>query len=124
MSKIGPKNSTPEITIRRLVHSMGYRFRLHRKGLPGSPDLVFPKYKKVIFIHGCFWHGCRKCSRSNLPKTNSDFWQKKIGGNKKRDRKNYRELKKLGWDHLVIWQCEIQKMNYSAILKTITNFLQ
>ena len=111
MSKIGPKDSKQEIFIRKLVHGLGYRYRLHRKDLPGKPDIVFPKHKKVIFINGCFWHGHKDCNRSKLPETNSQFWKEKIGKNIKNDEVNQKELKKLGWDHLTIWQCDIKQKN-------------
>ena len=123
MKKIGPKDSVQELFIRKLIHSLGYRFRLHRKDLPGKPDLVFPKYKKVIFVNGCFWHGHKNCKRSKLPETNKKFWKEKISGNIKRDIKNYKELNNLGWDYLVIWQCEIKKSNNKYITKKIQNFL-
>ena len=123
MSRIGPKNTKPELIIRRLVHSLGYRYRLHKKDLPGKPDLVFPKYRKVIFVHGCFWHGCEKCNRSKLPDTNYDFWNLKIRKTKDRDRRIYAELKKIGWDSLVLWQCEIKSLNTNRISAEIIDFL-
>ncbi len=123
MSKIGSKGSRQEMYVRRLIYSMGYRFRLHRKDLPGKPDLVFPKYKKVIFVNGCYWHGHAGCSRAVLPATNLDFWKEKIAKNKLRDRKNHRDLKKLGWSYLCIWQCGIKKSKESSIQKKIINFL-
>ncbi|HML96564.1 MAG TPA: very short patch repair endonuclease [Thermodesulfobacteriota bacterium] len=123
MSRIGPKDTKPELAIRKLVHSMGYRFRLHVEDLPGKPDLVFPKYRKVIFVHGCFWHGCERCSRSKLPDTNYDFWSVKIGKTKTRDKKKYQELETLGWDYLVIWQCEIKTDYIDQISEKIANFL-
>ncbi len=114
MSNIGPKHSTQELIIRKLVFSMGYRYRLHRKALPGNPDIVFPKYKRLIFVHGCFWHGHKNCKRAKLPATNQSFWKKKINKNVIRDKYNYAHLRKLGWKYLVIWQCQIKndKMNY------------
>lgn len=123
MKKIGPKDSKPEIIIRKLTHSMGYRFRLHRRDLPGTPDLVFPKYKKVIFINGCFWHGHKGCMKSALPETNREFWENKINKNIKVDIKNFRELKKLGWRYMIIWQCEIKKKNTEYLVKKIKKFL-
>ncbi|MBE0538414.1 MAG: DNA mismatch endonuclease Vsr [Ignavibacterium sp.] len=123
MSHISGKNTRPEIVIRKIAHSLGYRFRLHKKELPGKPDIVFPKYKKVIFVNGCFWHGHKNCNRSKLPTTNKKFWQDKISGNKKKDKSNYIRLKKLGWDYLVIWQCNITKSNTKKLESTISNFL-
>lgn len=123
MSKISGKNTKPEIIIRKIAHNLGYRFRLHRKDLPGKPDLVFPKYKKVIFVNGCFWHGHSKCSRSKLPSTHKKFWKEKIAGNKERDKANKIKLKKMGWDYLVIWQCEIKKSDYEQLEERILKFL-
>jgi len=124
MSKIKSKDSKQEIFIRKLVHSMGFRFRLHRKDLPGKPDLVFPKYKKVIFVNGCFWHGHKDCKRSYLPSTNKKFWNKKILGNIERDKSNYKKLRKIGWAYLVIWQCEIKKSNKELIKNKLAEFLE
>jgi DNA mismatch endonuclease, patch repair protein len=123
MSHISGKHTKPEISIRKIAHSLGYRFRLHKKELPGKPDIVFPKYKKVIFVNGCFWHGHKNCNRSKLPTTNKIFWQDKIAGNKKKDKSNYIRLKKLGWHYLVIWQCSITKRNTKKIETIISNFL-
>jgi len=124
MSKISGKNTKPEIIIRKLVHSLGYRFRLYKKDLPGKPDIVFPKYKKVIFVNGCFWHGHKNCLRSKLPSTNKKFWKEKIEGNKKKDRSNYLRFKKLGWDYLVVWQCKIKVSNYEKLSLSIDSFLK
>jgi len=121
MSVIKSTNTKPELFVRKLIHSMGYRFRLHDSKLPGKPDLVFKKYKKVIFIHGCFWHGHRKCKRSYLPNSNKEFWKNKITKNKKRDIRNYKLLSKLGWEYLIIWQCDIRKED---LKKIINNFLK
>lgn len=123
MSHISGKNTKPEIFIRKIAHSLGYRFRLHKKELPGKPDIVFPKYKKVIFVNGCFWHGHKNCNRSKLPTTHKKFWQEKIEGNKKKDKSNYIRLKKLGWDYLVIWQCSIIKRNTKKLETKISKFL-
>ena len=102
---------------------MGYRFRLHRKDLPGKPDIVFPKYRKVIFVHGCFWHGHKNCKRATLPVTNRTFWKKKISKNIVRDKQNYVQLKKVGWKYLIIWQCEIKKEKELSLTKKIDIFL-
>ncbi len=103
---------------------MGYRYRLHRKDLPGTPDLAFPKYKKVIFINGCFWHGHEGCKRAALPATNTEFWEKKISGNVERDKLNYKKLKELGWGYLTIWQCEIKKSTLEKLREKISTFLK
>ena len=124
MSKISGKNTKPEITIRKIAHSLGYRFRLHKKDLHGKPDIVFPKYKKVIFVNGCFWHGHNNCQYSALPATNKEIWKEKITATKKRDKRNYTLLKKLGWQYLVIWQCTIKKKNIKSLEKIITSFLE
>ena len=123
MSKIGPKHSKQEIFIRRLAHSMGYRFRLHRKDLPGTPDMVFPKYKKVIFINGCFWHGHKECDKSKLPKTNKAFWSTKIRKNIQNDISNQERLNDLGWDFLTLWQCEIKNNNIESLKRRLNLFL-
>jgi DNA mismatch endonuclease, patch repair protein len=123
MSHISGKNTKPEILIRRITHSLGYGFRLHKKELPGKPDLVFSKLKKVIFVNGCFWHGHTKCSRSKLPSTNIKFWKEKIERNKKNDKLVKIKLKGLGWDYLVIWQCQIKKSNIEKLSNKISSFL-
>ena len=122
MRKIGPKNSKQEIFIRRLVDSMGYRFRLHRNDLPGTPDIVFPKYKKVIFINGCFWHGHKGCKKSKLPNTNKAFWDEKIQSNIHNDISNQKKLKDLGWDFLILWQCEIKNNNIESLKERVNFF--
>lgn len=123
MSHISGKDTKQEIAIRKIAHSLGYRFRLHKKELPGKPDIAFPKYKKVIFVNGCFWHGHKNCTRSKLPVTHKKFWQRKIEGNIKRDRANYKALKKLGWSYLIIWQCSITKSNTAKLEANISKFL-
>ena len=108
MSRIRSKNSKVELAIRSLVHRMGYRFRLHRKNLPGKPDLVFPGRKKAIFVHGCFWHWHPdpNCKRARMPKSRPEFWKPKLEGNRRRDRENREKLSDLGWEVLEIWECE------------------
>lgn len=122
MKKIGPKDSRPELFVRKLVFSMGYRYRLHRKDLPGKPDMAFQKYKKVVFIHGCFWHQHKNCKRSALPATNRKFWKEKLGKSAIRDKQNCKKLKKVGWDYLVIWQCELKKENVLLLKEKISKF--
>lgn len=107
MSRVSGKNTKPELVVRSLLHKMGFRFRLHRKDLPGKPDIVLPKFKKVIFIHGCFWHGHIDCRRSKRPTTNEVFWKEKLDRNKARDKISLKNLSDLGWGVLVIWVCEI-----------------
>lgn len=105
MSRIKGKNTKPELFVRSILHSMGYRFRIHKKDLPGQPDIVLAKYKTVIFINGCFWHQHEKCRRSNIPKTNKDYWIPKLKRVKERDKENYKTLKSAGWKVLVVWEC-------------------
>lgn len=106
MSRIGPKHSKPEIVVRRLLHAMGYRFRLHAKELPGRPDIVLRPRKKVIFVHGCFWHRHIGCKKATTPKTRHEFWQTKFDANVVRDARVQAQLKDLGWEHIVVWECE------------------
>lgn len=110
MRAIRSKDTKPELAIRRLVHGMGYRYRLHRHDLPGRPDLVFPGRRKVLFVHGCFWHGHPdpRCKRSHHPKTNRGYWAPKLRRNQERDRENRARLLELGWQVLVIWECEVE----------------
>lgn len=118
MSRVSGKNTKPELLVRSLLHKMGFRFRLHRKDLPGKPDIVLPKFKKVIFIHGCFWHGHIDCRRSKRPTTNEVFWKEKLDRNKERDKISLKNLSDLGWGVLVIWVCEIndtQQLKYKLL---------
>ncbi|MEN6385598.1 MAG: DNA mismatch endonuclease Vsr [Phycisphaerales bacterium] len=109
MSRIRDKNTKPEIKVRSIVHGLGFRYRLHNAKLQGKPDIVLTRLKKIIFVHGCFWH-MHKCKYGKVkPATNADFWLKKRMGNALRDKRNIRDLKKLGWDVLIIWECEIKK---------------
>lgn len=121
MRQVREKNTSPELKVRSLAHRLGFRFRLHRKDLPGKPDLVFPSRKKIIFVHGCFWHG-HNCARGcRVPKTNSEYWIEKIQRNMERDSKHQSNLKVVGWDILVIWECEIN--NPKIIAEKIGGFL-
>ena len=110
MSAIKSKNTKPEIAVRKLLHSMGYRFRLHRKDLPGSPDILLPKYKTVIFVHGCFWHRHENCKYASNPKTRVEFWNKKFKDNILRDITNQERLKSLGLKSKIIWECETKNI--------------
>jgi DNA mismatch endonuclease (patch repair protein) len=109
MSGIKGKNTTPEIIIRKALHAQGFRFRIHTAHLPGKPDLILPKYKAAIFVHGCFWHG-HNCSFFKLPKTRTSFWADKISKNKIRDARQTSQLNEAGWRVLIIWECAIRKM--------------
>ncbi|MER9697004.1 very short patch repair endonuclease [Mesorhizobium sp. M0133] len=106
MARIRGRDTKPEMIVRRLVHSMGYRFRLHRRELPGSPDLVFSPRRKVVFVHGCYWHRHPACRFAYSPKSNIEFWTRKFEANVARDRRAQEELKHLGWNVLTIWECE------------------
>jgi DNA mismatch endonuclease (patch repair protein) len=121
MSQIHPKDTKPELCVRKWLWQNGYRYRLHRKDLPGKPDIVLPKYRAVIFVHGCFWHK-HNCKYGSTPKTNKDFWNKKLSGNVERDKKNIKMLIELNWRVLVIWECEIIKWN-SELEAKIRGFL-
>lgn len=107
MSRIRSKNTRPEQIIRSLLHKKGFRFRLHRKDLPGHPDIVLPKYKTVIFVNGCFWHRHKNCKYAYKPKSNRLFWEKKFSQNIERDKKNIKLLKDRGWIVITIWECEV-----------------
>ena len=108
MSAIKSKNTKPEIKVRKVLHSMGYRFRLHSKDLPGSPDIVLPKFKTVIFVHGCFWHRHENCKYASTPKTRQEFWNKKFKENINRDNLNQANLSLKGWKIIIIWECQLK----------------
>lgn len=119
MSKISSKDTKPEILVRKFLFSKGFRYRINVKTLPGKPDIVLPKYKTIIFVNGCFWHG-HNCKKGKLPSSNTDFWKEKISNNKLRDAKNSDLLVKLGWKVIIIWQCEISKIdNRTKILNKL-----
>ena len=120
MRRIRSKNSKGELFVRRMIHHMGFRFRLHSQKLPGKPDMVFPRFKKVVFFHGCFWHW-HDCSLGRLPKSKLDFWLPKLEKNRERDLSNQMALAALGWDHLVLWECELR--DPSALRERVKLFL-
>jgi DNA mismatch endonuclease (patch repair protein) len=125
MTKVKGENTTPELVVRKLLFSMGFRYRLHRKDLPGKPDIVMPKYKLVIFVHGCFWHGCPTCRHAQIrPADNAEYWNKKLDKNKERDSKNIMELKNNGWNVLVIWECETKKKKIDLLRNKIIDYLK
>ncbi len=120
MQAVKGKDTGPELTVRRIVHRLGYRYRLHRKGLPGRPDLVFGPSKKVIFVHGCFWHA-HNCGHGRMPESRQEYWIPKLIGNKERDQANVAKLKATGWKVLTVWECEIK--NTAELVDRLTQFL-
>jgi DNA mismatch endonuclease (patch repair protein) len=117
MSRVRNKNTKPELVVRSALHRAGYRFRLHRRDLPGSPDIVLPKWKTAVFVHGCFWHGHEGCRRSKLPATRTDFWQAKVTRNQQRDHAAQEELASLGYQVVTLWECELR--SESSILSSV-----
>jgi DNA mismatch endonuclease (patch repair protein) len=124
MSRVRSRDTGPEWKVRRLVHGLGYRYRLHCKELPGTPDLVFPARRKVIFVHGCFWHRHPdpRCKLARLPKSRLDFWKPKLEGNRARDIEKQEELMSCGWSVLVLWECELA--DTSGLEEKINNYLE
>ena len=114
MARVKSKDSRPELAVRRMAHSLGYRFRLHRRDLPGTPDLVFPGRRKVLFVHGCFWHHHEGCGRATIPRTRTEYWRRKFADNKARDAQQILGLRELGWEVLVVWECETLDENSLA----------
>lgn len=108
MARIRGENTKPEVLVRKLLHANGYRFRLQGRDLPGRPDIVLPQYRTAIFVHGCFWHGHARCSEGRRPKSNTTYWNQKIEGNIRRDRRYASEYRKIGWRRIVVWTCELE----------------
>jgi DNA mismatch endonuclease (patch repair protein) len=121
MARIRSKNTKPELAVRSLLHRMGYRFRIHRRDLPGAPDIVLPRYKKIVLVHGCFWHG-HTCQLASKPKSNSGYWSEKILKNQARDQRNLEALQSAGWKVLEVWECEIRK--FDGLERRLLDFLQ
>jgi DNA mismatch endonuclease (patch repair protein) len=121
MSLVRSKDTKPELRVRRLVHGLGYRYRLHKAELPGKPDLVFASRRKVIFVHGCFWHGHR-CRLGRMPKSSVGYWRNKIGTNQGRDKRTQRRLRRLGWKCLTVWECSLR--NEDKLVERINRFLK
>jgi DNA mismatch endonuclease (patch repair protein) len=121
MRAIRSRDTKPEMIVRSAAHAMGYRYRLHKSGLPGKPDLVFAGRRKIIFVHGCFWHGHTQCRGGRLPKSNNNYWQKKIARNQTRDKRVARKLRAEGWSVMTIWECEIRDLN--KLRKRLLRFL-
>lgn len=123
MALVRSRDSKPEMILRRMIHALGYRYRLHRRDLPGTPDLVFPSRRKAIFVHGCFWHR-HNCPLGNrMPKSRVDFWAEKFNANRLRDQRNLRRLRRDGWAILVVWECQIRPSNLDRLQKKIVDFL-
>jgi len=122
MKSVPQKDTKPEMRLRKALHGLGFRYRLHDKRLPGSPDLVFPKHKIVIFVHGCFWHR-HGCKQTTTPTTRKDFWEAKFKANAERDSKNVRELESAGWRVMTVWECELKKADESDLFEKIQEFL-
>ena len=124
MSKVHSKDTSPELIVRKLLFRMGYRYRLHRRDLPGKPDIVLPKYHTAIFVNGCFWHGCPTCRHAHVrPQNNAEYWVRKLERNKQRDQENYEKLTQLGWKVLVIWECETKKKKLPELEIKLREFL-
>lgn len=123
MASVGQKSTGPELKLRKALHRLGFRYRLNDQRLPGSPDLVFPKYHAVIFVHGCFWHR-HGCKYTTTPSTRKEFWIAKFKANIERDQRNINELKKLGWRVLIVWECEIKNDLEKNLISEITHFLE
>jgi DNA mismatch endonuclease, patch repair protein len=121
MRAVKGKDTTPELAVRRMLHRMGLRFRLHAKALPGTPDIVMKRHSLVIFVHGCFWHG-HDCGKGKLPKSNRSFWERKIERNRERDRKGVSDLRRLGWRVAIVWQCRIGNM--TALRKRLARLVE
>lgn len=117
MSRVRSANTQPELIVRKKLHSLGFRYRLHCRELPGTPDIVLPKYRAVVFVHGCFWHHHASCSKSKLPSSNVTFWNTKIVGNVDRDKRNIRQLRSDGWRTLVLWECDVESGKYQRKLE-------
>jgi len=119
MSKVPSSNTTPEKLVRKWLHGEGFRFRINVENLPGKPDIVLKKYNTIIFVHGCFWHRHKNCKRASMPATNSKYWEDKFQKNIERDKRNKKELKKLGWNVLIIWECEINENKLKKLKKMV-----
>ncbi|HKT11978.1 MAG TPA: very short patch repair endonuclease [Terriglobia bacterium] len=122
MRAVRSHETGPEMAVRRLLHRLGYRFRLHRRDLPGTPDVVFVSLRRAIFVHGCFWHQHRRCSRGSMPASNIAFWRAKLEGNRARDARNLAKLRELGWKPLVVWECETK--NLVTLSRRLRKFLR
>lgn len=123
MSRIGSKDTKPELVVRRGLHAKGYRYRLHNRELTGKPDIVLSKFRAVIFVHGCFWHAHENCKFFTLPKSNAAFWQKKLRGNRERDQLSQRRLNESGWRVMIVWECATRKLPTDRVIDAISKWL-
>lgn len=119
MSKIRSVNTKPELALRRALWLKGFRYLVNDKRLPGKPDVVLPKYRTAVFVHGCFWHGHEGCSKYTIPKTNTDFWKAKVARNKERDQETWRQLEAMGWFVIVVWECELKKYRFEDTVNSV-----
>lgn len=124
MARIGSKDTRPELIVRQGLHARGVRFRLHRKDLPGRPDLVLPKFQSAIFIHGCFWHSHENCKNFRIPKTRAEFWNEKLSMNRLRDKRNIEALRGGGWRVLIVWECETRRISVAPLVDQVVGWLQ
>lgn len=123
MSRIGSRNTKPEMVVRQGLHALGFRYRLHVRNLPGSPDIVLPKYRSVILVHGCFWHAHEGCRYFRMPKSNTEFWKDKIARNVERDIRQTDELVKAGWRVLIVWECATRDLSTKKLIETVAAWL-
>ena len=124
MSHNRAKNTGPELLLRRSLWHLGFRYRVNDRCLPGSPDIVLPKYRTVIFVHGCFWHGHKDCKNYTVPKTNTDFWTAKIARNRQRDQDTWRQLEAKGWSVIIVWECELKKQRLQETVETTASAIR
>jgi len=124
MSRIGSRNTKPEMVVRQGLHAAGFRYRLHARNLPGSPDIVLPKYRSLILVHGCFWHAHKGCRNFRLPKSNTDFWREKLVRNAERDARQLKELQDAGWRTLVVWECATRDFSTKKLVRRIAAWLR
>ncbi len=124
MSQIRSKDTKPELLVRSFLHKSGYRYRLHRKDIPGRPDIVLPKYRTVIFVHGCFWHAHHGCSFFRMPRTRTEWWKAKLHRNRRRDRLAVKEVEKTGWKAITLWECDLQPATLPQTLRQLRSCLK
>lgn len=122
MKRVRQRDTAPEMAVRKLLSAGGYRYRIHRRDLPGSPDVVFPRWRKVIFVHGCFWHGHPGCARASLPRSRAEYWRSRIATNRERDRRSEAALRKMGWFVCIVWECEVARVE--ALRERLAHFLR